>query len=536
MLRKLRILFAALCFTAITLLLLDVTGALHAWLGWLAKIQFLPAVMAANLGVIVGILVITLLFGRIYCSVLCPLGVYQDIVNNLSARRKKKKMRHSFSPEKRWWRYPVLGLVILAIIVGIQPFVALLAPYSAWGRIVSNIFQPVVLWINNIIANMSAKAGSYAVYPREVWLRSLPTLIIAAATLIIVTILAWKHGRTWCNTICPVGTFLSLFSRFSMFRPVIDTDKCKSCHICEKKCKSNCIDIANHKIDYSRCVDCFDCLESCKFSAMHYKFAWGKNEMPEQVGHDKGKASTGNPKAATGANGGKADEGRRAFMVGSAMVAGTLAAKAYENNSLVKMITDDGDAVIKTDGGYADVLPKKRVKPETPITPFGSLSVKDFYKRCTACGLCIAECPNNVLRPSTDLNHLMQPEMAFDRGYCRPECTRCSQVCPSGAILPITPEEKTQWKVGTAVIDYDLCVTSKGTQCGNCSRHCPVGAIMMVAKKDEPLTNENGDAILVPSVQDFMCIGCGTCENLCPSRPISAIKVNGLADGHNRNI
>jgi len=125
------------------------------------------------------------------------------------------------------------------------------------------------------------------------------------------------------------------------------------------------------------------------------------------------------------------------------------------------------------------------------------------------------------------LQHFMQPEMRYDRGYCRPECTRCSQVCPTGAITPITPEEKTQWKVGTAEVNYDLCVTTQGTSCGNCSRHCPVGAIMMVSR--------DGSEVLSPSVEKYLCIGCGACENLCPVRPISAIKVNGLADGHNRD-
>ena len=173
----------------------------------------------------------------------------------------------------------------------------------------------------------------------------------------------------------------------------------------------------------------------------------------------------------------------------------------------------------KVDGGFAAILDKEVPERDTPLTPPGSRSIKDFYRRCTACQLCVAECPNNVLRPSTDLKHLMQPEMSFERGYCRPECTRCSEVCPSGAILPISREEKTEYHVGTARINRDLCVVESGTECGNCARHCPVGAIRMVKIE--------GTELRRPTVDEARCIGCGACENLCPARPISAITVNG---------
>ena len=246
--KKIRIALAALLFVGITLLLLDISGTLHVWLGWMAKIQFLPAVLALNLAVIVGLLLLTLLFGRVYCSVICPLGIWQDIVSNLSGRRKGKKARFSASPERKWLRYGVWVLFVAALLAGVQVFVALLAPYSAWGRIVQNLFQPLYIWGNNLLAWIAERAGSYAFYPREVWLRSLPTFLIALATLVTVTVLAWKNGRTWCNTLCPVGTTLGFFSRFALFRPVLDLDVCVRCHHCEKNCKASCIDrCRNHR-------------------------------------------------------------------------------------------------------------------------------------------------------------------------------------------------------------------------------------------------------------------------------------------------
>ena len=510
MLKKIRVILAALVFVAVTLLFLDFTGAIHHYLGWLAKIQFLPAVLALNLVVVIALVILTVLFGRVYCSVICPLGVFQDGVANLS--KKGKKGKYSYSPEVKWLRYGVFILFVVALIAGVNAFVALLAPYSAWGRIVQNFLAPIWQWGNNLFASIAEKHESYAFYTKEVWLKSLPTFIIALVTLVAVVILAWKNGRTYCNTICPVGTTLSFFSRFAAFRPVIDASKCKSCHLCEHKCKAACIDIDGGKtIDYSRCVDCFNCIDNCKFGALKYRFAWDtKPEVP------------------SGDTSAPADKTRRAFMVGSALALGGSALSSVK--ALAQTEPADEEAVkIEGEGGFADIIPKVAPKRTVAITPFGSESVKDFYSHCTACQLCVAVCPNNVLRPSKDLKHLMQPEMSFERGYCRPECVKCSEVCPAGAILKITPEEKTQWKVGTAHITPWLCIVDNGTveECGNCARHCPTGAIQMVRKDPD-----NPRSVRIPSVDEIKCIGCGACENLCPARPVSAITVDGYQIHH----
>lgn len=513
MLRKIRITLAAVFFAAITLLFLDISGVLHHWLSWLASIQFLPALLAANFVAVAVLVIVTLLFGRIYCSVICPMGVFQDAVAHVSASRKGKKNKYSYSKEKKWLRYGIFVLFVIALIAGVQAFVALLAPYSSYGRMVQNLFAPIYQWGNNILAWFSERAGNYAFVKHEVWIRSLPTFIIAAITFVAVVILAWRNGRTYCNTICPVGTVLSFLSRFAMFRPVIDKSKCKSCHACERKCKASCIDISEQKIDYSRCVDCFNCLDSCKFGALHYRFAWGGKKAKEETAKPAANAESGNS--------------RRAFLIGSAAAVGTAAMRGI---TLQAQSQTDTTAIAdkKRDGGYADIVPKKTPHREVPITPFGSESIKNFYSHCTACQLCVAACPNNVLRPSTRLENLMQPEMSFERGYCRPECVRCSEVCPTGAILEITPEEKSQRKVGTATVNYDLCVVNRdGVECGNCARHCPAGAIRMVRKNpDDP------ESLMIPSVSFEKCIGCGACEHLCPSNPISAITVNGYEVHH----
>ena len=200
MLRKIRSILAAVVFILITLLFLDFTGTLHTWLGWLAKIQFLPAVMALNLVVVVSLIVLTLVFGRIYCSVICPLGIFQDLL----ARFRRKKNKYSYSGEVKWLRYPVLVVFIIAGVAGIGSLFQLLAPYSAYGRIATMIFQPGWKMTNNLLAIVAERMDSYAFYSVDTWMRSLPVFVIAAVTLVVLFVLAWRGGRTYCNTICPV--------------------------------------------------------------------------------------------------------------------------------------------------------------------------------------------------------------------------------------------------------------------------------------------------------------------------------------------
>lgn len=484
MLRKIRIIAAALCFTLITLLFLDFTGTIHAWFGWLAKVQFLPAILALNVGVIVFLVALTLLFGRVYCSVICPLGVMQDIISWFAGRRKKN--RFSYSPAKNWLRYAVLAIFIVTLAAGFGAVALLVAPYSAFGRIAQNLFAPLWKWGNNLLAYIAERVDSYAFYSTDVVVGSWATFAVAVVTLIVLAVLAWRNGRTYCNTICPVGTVLGVLSRFSLLKPVIDTDKCINCGLCARKCKASCIDAKNHSIDYSRCVVCMDCLESCNKGAIKYTLR-------------KGSAA---PAAAA-----PADKSRRNFLVGAGLLA-TSAAKAQE---------------MKLDGGYATIIDKKAPARQNAITPAGSLSAHNMTAHCTGCQLCVAVCPTKVLRPSSDLKTFMQPTMSYEVGYCRPECNKCSEVCPAGAINPISVAEKSSIQIGHAVWIKENCIVlTDDVDCGNCERHCPAEAITMIRSDVN-----NPKSKKIPAINAERCIGCGACENLCPARPFSAIYVEG---------
>ena len=480
MLKKIRTILAAVVFVLITLLFLDFTGTLHHWLSWLAKVQFLPAVMALNLVVVVALIALTLIFGRIYCSVICPLGVFQDVL----ARFHRKKNKYSYSKEVRWLRYSVLVLFVIVLVAGVGSLFQLLAPYSAYGRIATMIFQPLWMLGNNALAFLAERADSYAFYSVDVWMRSLPVFIIALVTLIVLFILAWRGGRTYCNTICPVGTVLSFFSRFSFLKIHFDEEKCRNCSLCSKNCKASCIDYKTHTVDYSRCVVCGNCIEKCKFGALSYSFA-PTSQKNKTV-----------------------DTSKRSFLVASALA--STAALAQKKEKLM-------------DGGLADIEDKAIPERQTPLTPPGSLSFDNFSTRCTGCQLCVSECPNHVLRPSGDLMHLMLPEMSYERGYCRPECTRCSEVCPAGAIKHIDKPEKSSIQIGHAVwIKKNCVVLTDQVECGNCARHCPSGAIEMV-----PMDPNDEESHMVPAINEAACIGCGACEYVCTSRPFSAIYVEG---------
>ena len=495
MLRKIRIAAAVIFFTIITFLFLDFTGTLHHWFGWMAKIQFLPALLALNVGVIIALVLLTLLFGRIYCSVICPLGVFQDTASWIAGRWKKR--RFSYSPALSYLRYGILAVFIIALVAGFSSFVALLAPYSAYGRIASNLFAPIYQWINNALAYFAERADSYAFYSVDVWMKGGFTFAVAIITFVVLIILAVRNGRTYCNTVCPVGTVLGFLSRFSFFKPVIHTEKCISCGLCARNCKASCISIdpkkKEQKIDYSRCVTCFNCIETCKHGAIRY-------ERRHKTAVPAGQPADNN-------TGGKVDNTRRSFLSVLTLFAASSALKAQE----------------KVDGGLAVIEDKKIPDRQTPIVPPGAKSIRNFTQHCTACQLCVSVCPNQVLRPSGQLSSLMQPEMSYELGYCRPECTKCSEVCPARAIHTITTADKSATQIGHAVwIQKNCIVLTDDVNCGNCARHCPTQAIQMI-----PLNAEDPNSLLIPAVNTERCIGCGACENLCPARPFSAIYVEG---------
>lgn len=443
-LKIIRIVLAALVLFCITALILDFTegAVLRHWLGWMPKIQLLPAILALNVVVVLAVLLVTFLIGRLYCSVVCPMGIFQDIFIWFHKIIFGKKRPYRYRKPQNWVRYTVLALFVILMVLGLNGIATLVAPYSAYARMVANIHGTgLVHWI-------------------------------AIATLCCVGVMSFLYGRLWCNTLCPVGTLLGLISKYSLFGIRIDREKCVACGKCEKRCKANCINLEDKSIDGSRCVMCFNCLGHCKQGAIKID--------------RKGVKAIKDPNALN-------DPSRRKFLAVTATVGAATALQAQEK---------------KLDGGLAAIENKQVPQRNISLKPAGAISLKNFESRCTACQLCVGKCPEKVLRPSTELTSLMQPYMAFDEGYCRTACTRCSEVCPTGAIQHIDKEQKTAISIGHAVVLMENCIG-----CGACARHCPSTAILMVEGK--------------PAVNESKCLGCGACEYYCPARPMTAIYVEG---------
>ena len=464
-LRAMRITLACVFLIGISLLFLD-AAVMRPYLGWMAKLQLWPSVLGLSLVTIALLLVLTLGIGRLYCSVICPLGILQDLMIRLGNMRWLKRIGRHFGPnrftpakEHKLLRFIVL---ILFIVLSAIPFTAVwahfLEPYSLYGKAISAITSSHYTW---------------AAY-------------IAVATLMfIILTMALLRGRLWCNTICPVGTLLSIFSRRPIMALAIDTNKCNGCQKCAKNCKAECIDPVAHTIDMGRCVDCFDCIGNCSQSAISLQLTHKKTAK-------------------------EVDQSRRTFLTTTAVIAATGAASAARR---------------KGDGGLAVIEDKKIPERATPLRPAGSISLKHFTEHCTACQLCVSACPQHVLRPSMNAATFMQPEMAFDLSYCPPTCHACADVCPAGAIHLNPPADKAAIQIGHAVWIKENCVVLRdGVSCGNCERHCPTGAIIMVETADAEHK--------VPAIDTEKCIGCGHCEYVCPSRPLSAIYVEGHETHH----
>ena len=504
MLKHLRRLLALVFLLGLNWLFLDFTGSAQHCVGWMAKLQLLPALLAFNWVVVIVLLAITVLMGRIYCSVICPLGIMQDVISWISGKLKLDKNKRRFgrfsyenSKGLNILRYTLFGLFVVCLFAGFGTFVQLLAPYSSFGRIVTMLLQPLYEMGNNLLADRSEAAGNFDYYQVDVWMRSMPVFIIAAVTFVVIFIMAWIDGRFYCNRLCPVGTLLGILSAKRVVGIDIKADKCKSCRLCERACKSSAIFIPNRDqkqkglvpaVDSTRCVDCFNCIDTCQHGALSFsRVSCPSSDVQPVVAKENIDASVSN-----NANG----PTRRAFLTATATVLGASLAKAQEKT---------------TDGGLAAITGKKRPELKDVDKTFQMDKVK-------------------YTKYLIDLMHMMMPTSSYERGFCRPECTRCSDVCPAGAIVKFPGDEKerravkSSTKIGTAHWIKENCiVNSDGVSCGLCSRRCPTSAIKMV------LSDPNDrKSLRIPAVDEERCIGCGACENLCPSRPFSAIYVEGI--------
>ena len=495
MLKNLRVAVSIPVFGLLTFYFLDFADLLPAGIGALGRIQFVPALLSANIVIIACLIICALLFGRVYCSFICPMGIFQDIVSRLSRAMRSATLRRGtnrgtngkgFLPGKKYayrknnpalrWSIVVAGLVLF--FAGATMAAGILDPYSAYGRMAVHLFKPAYMFANNILVPVLENFGNYTLYKTQIAVLSGFSLGVALLTFMVVSVLAWTKGRLYCNTVCPVGTILGFVNKFSLFKIRLNSGECVSCGICAAMCKASCIDAKAKSVDYSRCVNCFNCINSCNKKAISFAM---KNKP----------AKPGKPAASF-------DKGRREFLL---LMLGAAAAHKVFAQSISFNVSD---------------------RRGIAISPPGSVSADRLLRHCTSCHLCISKCPSKVLKPSFmeyGLAGMMIPMVHYERGFCNYDCTVCAGVCPSHALLPLTKEQKHRLQIGRVAFTPEICVVyTNGTSCGACSEHCPTQAVTMVPYKD---------GLTIPFINADICVGCGACEYICPVRPQRAIHVEG---------
>ena len=451
-LKVLRTVLAVLFFTPVLLFFIDFADVLPDTVSKFLHLQIVPAILWGS-GILVLIyLLLTFLFGRVYCSMICPAGVLQDIFNRLACIGKKKKngsMRFRYRKPSNWLRYLILSITALLAIFGCMEALLLLDPYSNFGRIAANLFRPAIMWINNLFSSFLSARGNYLLHTVTIDI-AFAALVSAVVALVVFAVMVYFRGRLFCNTLCPVGALLSLVSRYSLFRFTIDKDACNNCKICERSCKAEAIlaqreglqeaesKMEQQTVDMANCVSCFNCISSCSKNAIKFRFApiapfkKKKTEKEETQQHTY-------------------SHSRRSFIATSATLAGSAPLLALAQHS-------EGSS-----------------QKSSPITPPGAMSLERFKKNCTGCHICVVHCPSRVLKPAGfkfGLSYLLKPYMSYNNSFCNYACTVCSEVCPTHAIQPITVEQKKVTQIGIANFYVERCVVkTDGTDCGACSEH-----------------------------------------------------------------
>ena len=482
-LKPLRVAGAVLVGAGFAVALLDFRDTVPPALGhWLGSVQFVPAAIRVVLGVtlvgalaLAGVLGFTLLFGRVYCSVLCPLGILQDVMARARQWLRPRSRTLPYAKPANAVRYGILGLTLAGLVTGVGGFTLMLVdPYSNFGRIVAGLVRLLAVATNNLVVGAVESLGWTWLYRVEPPWLGWSAAIWPLAVLALIGGLVWWRDRMFCNTVCPVGTILGLVARRAPWQLRIEPSACVKCGDCLRACKAQCIDVRNGAIDASRCVACYNCIGACEEQGIGHAWTWRRAKTPAP--------------------------GRRAFLAGTAVV---VSAHALPEAPAAATAPEDPNA-------------------STAVCPPGAHSLDRYLQRCTACHLCISACPTHVLRPARlDFGFAgwLRPRLDFTKAYCNFDCTRCGEVCPTGAIELLALADKQLTRVGRAELKLDLCVVQRdGTECAACSEHCPTKAVETVPYRDN---------LRLPEVKAELCIGCGACEFACPVVPEKAIKVTG---------
>ena len=504
--RRIRMAVAAIVFILICLAFSGLMPQATA----LLKIQAAPSLMktiaafsTGALATCIVILLVTFLFGRFYCSVVCPLGIAQDIAAFIFRRKGKPLPPHLAFP-----RAIALGVVIGLLVIGWTLGFKMLDPYSNFGRPFAAWNQPkpaVVEKADETAAEEddddSSEEQSAAAATTDTAESSCPSGCILSSygigailpVIVIIGVAIWRK-RLFCNALCPVGTTLGIVSRIGLFKLSI-TEKCIKCGRCVRACNAGCIDIDHHDIDNARCVRCMNCIAACPMGAIDFGRPVVATKTTEQPSEQSVAETTEQPveKQTT-------DLSKRELLLAIPVGLVGLGVSAAAGKHFLKALLDAKTAEATESEEETAAAPQF-------ILPPGAGDVARFATKCTACLLCVHNCPSKIIKPSPTGYGFVRLDLANSK--CGFDCNRCSQICPTGAIRPVPLAEKQKLRIAQAAINYKNCkVFQDDEPCGKCAEVCPTKAITL-RKTGAPKMTKN------------LCIGCGACQAICPQKTIT---------------
>lgn len=433
-----------------------------------------------GLGLTCGVILATLVLGRVWCGWLCPLGTALDGWAGLTRRLRRNPLREDEPGRASRLKYWLLAGIGAAAVGGVQ-LAFIFDPLAIAVRTLSFILNPLVNGGAESFFGWLIPATDYDARLEAIY-RALHDSVFATVTpvfphtglillvALLVFALALLRRRYWCRNLCPLGALLALASRAPRLRRVVG--KCRAeCDACRDRCRMNAIR-GDRSYRPAECVLCWDCAADC----------------PGETGFAFRRPAAAPAPAETGLSRRRVLE----YLLGGVAV-----------------------AVVARAGGQ----PPAAV---APLRPPGALPEPAFVERCIRCGNCMQVCITNVLQPSlfdTGAGGVWTPRLDLAIGYCEYQCTLCGEVCPTGAIRRLTVAEKKALVIGLAEINRAHCIPFIADEsCLVCEEHCPTSPKAIV-------TTAGLGRARAPVIVPERCIGCGICVTRCPARVKGAIRV-----------
>jgi polyferredoxin len=464
------------------------------------------------------VVLLTLVFGRVFCGWVCPFGTLHHFFGWIFPSRYLKGSKRVNANHTKTWQsgkyYLMWGFLgaaaagsaigglfdpicisVRAVGLGVLPALQYLGIRAADVAAETNV-RPLQVASDGTLDFLATSVWtSNQVYFHHTWF-----IVFSLAALLFMNRII---PRFWCRALCPLGAFLGVLSRFSLFGMEKDHSKCTDCNICLVHCQGADSPQGGVKHRQDECHMCLNCESSCPEDVIKFRFLPNRRSAVQKPNLE-----------------------RRTVVAAAAAGAVAIPGMRIAN--------------------WPD-----RAYSEKVIRPPGSVEEREFLERCIRCAECMKVCPNNALHPAffeAGLEGLWTPILIARIGYCEYSCVLCGQVCPTGAIQKIDENQKMgvgqkPISIGTAMYDKGRCLPwSMATPCIVCEEFCPTSPKAIwaedaeVPKRDDKYTKKGEHAAMLtvkvqlPHVDPSLCIGCGACEKVCPIVDKPAVYVTNAGE------